>query len=102
MNPVHAGDALPAAAELSPEEAQYLLRFTKLKEILSGELSTALYLEFLYSANKADLQILRNIKAATEVCAHGTHRTSTIKSGTSTITPVLDLVVERQCSVLRL
>lgn len=74
-SPVPAGDAPPAAAELSPEEAQYLLRFAKLKEILSGELSTALYLEFLYSANKADLQILRNIKAATEVRTLGSNPT---------------------------
>lgn len=59
----------PAAqeVELSAADQQYLTRFKKLSEILSGELSNALYLEFLYSANKADLQILRNIKAATEV-----------------------------------
>ena len=70
--PVHAANASEPAApqpavELSAEDAQYLVRFTKLKEILSGELPTALHLEFLYSANKADLQVLRNIKAATEV-----------------------------------
>jgi len=71
--------------ELSPADQLYLTRFKKLSEILSGELSNALYLEFLYSANKADLQILRNIKTATEVrlkevdlridcCADGTRK----------------------------
>ena len=52
---------------LSPAEQQYLGRFKKLKAILSGELSISLYLEFMYSANKADLQILKNIKSSIEV-----------------------------------
>jgi 26S proteasome regulatory subunit N2 len=49
-------------------EQAYLTRFRKLASILSGELPISLYLEFLYSANHADLQILKNIKGAIEVC----------------------------------
>ncbi|KAK9829302.1 hypothetical protein WJX72_005032 [[Myrmecia] bisecta] len=54
----------PAA---SPEAVQYAERFAKVKRIISGEAPITLYLEFLYSHNHADLQILKNIKNAVEV-----------------------------------
>jgi len=58
-----------AIRALTPRRAEqaYLTRFRKLASILSGELPISLYLEFLYSANHADLQILKNIKGAIEV-----------------------------------
>ncbi|CAO2817003.1 unnamed protein product [Amaranthus hypochondriacus] len=46
--------------------AVYAERLTKLKGILSGETSIQLTLQFLYSHNRSDLLILKNIKQAVE------------------------------------
>lgn len=63
-------DAVPPAAapvvEDSPQVKQYKERFGKLKGIITGKTPIGLYLEFLYSHNHADLQVLKNIKGAVE------------------------------------
>lgn len=53
----------PPAPELSPEMKDKL---SKLRDILCGKTPIALNLEFLYMHNKADLQILKNIKGAVD------------------------------------
>ncbi|WOH08273.1 hypothetical protein DCAR_0727711 [Daucus carota subsp. sativus] len=50
-----------------PKEVTYAERLTKLKEILSGETSIQLTLQFLYSHNKSDLLILKTIKQSVEM-----------------------------------
>ena len=59
--------AAAARPALSPEEEQYMARHTKLKGILTGFTPIGLHLEFLYSHNHADLQVVKNIKNAVEV-----------------------------------
>lgn len=60
--------AAPAAAVEVPKAVQqYLDRHQKVKKIVSGEVPISLYLEFLFSHNHADLQILKNTKTAIEV-----------------------------------
>lgn len=54
-------------AEMEPAEARYAERLTKLKGILSGETSIQLTLQFLYSHNRSDLLILKNIKQSVEM-----------------------------------
>uniref|UniRef100_A0A7C9E1P7 26S proteasome non-ATPase regulatory subunit 1 homolog n=1 Tax=Opuntia streptacantha TaxID=393608 RepID=A0A7C9E1P7_OPUST len=54
-------------AEMDPAEARYAERLTKLKGILSGETSIQLTLQFLYSHNRSDLLILKNIKQSVEM-----------------------------------
>ncbi|CAL8468543.1 g8083 [Coccomyxa elongata] len=61
-----AGAPAPTVS-LTPEEQQYVERYNRLKGIISGATSIGLYLEFLYSHNHADLQILKNVKTASEV-----------------------------------
>ncbi|GIL83332.1 hypothetical protein Vretimale_11311 [Volvox reticuliferus] len=41
-------------------------RLTKLRDILSGKTPIALYLDFLYRHNHADLQVLKNIKGSVD------------------------------------
>ncbi|KAK9288206.1 hypothetical protein L1049_016655 [Liquidambar formosana] len=53
--------------EMDPNEVTYAERLTKLKEILSGETSIQLALQFLYSHNKSDLVILKTIKQSVEM-----------------------------------
>eukprot|EP00741_Cyanophora_paradoxa_P005709 tig00000903_g5533.t1 len=60
------GDAMAVEPKAEEQDAGYLERLAKLKSVLSGELSVALHLEFLYRHNHADLLILKNIKAAVE------------------------------------
>ena len=55
-----------AKPEDTPEVASYRSRFGNLKGIITGTTPIGLYLEFLHSKNKSDLQILKNIKAAVE------------------------------------
>lgn len=57
-----ASDIQEAAPPLSPN-AQ---RHQKLRGILTGSTPIQLYLEFLYTHNHADVQILRNMKGAVE------------------------------------
>lgn len=52
----------PAAQQAGPHAQQY----RRLKGILTGSTPIQLYLEFLYTHNHADLQILRNMKGAVE------------------------------------
>ena len=44
------------------------VRYKRLRSIISGELPVSLHLDFMHSHNHADLQILKNMKNATEVC----------------------------------
>ncbi|KAJ8755384.1 hypothetical protein K2173_019182 [Erythroxylum novogranatense] len=53
--------------ETDPNEAIYAERLTKIKDILSGETSIQLTLQFLYSHNKSDLLILKTIKQSVEM-----------------------------------
>ncbi|KAJ4969279.1 hypothetical protein NE237_015980 [Protea cynaroides] len=53
--------------EMDPNEATYAERLTKIKEILFGETSIQLTLQFLYSHNKSDLLILKTIKQSVEM-----------------------------------
>lgn len=55
-------DTQEAAQPLSPQAAQH----QKLHGILTGSTPIQLYLEFLYTHNHADVQILRNMKGAVE------------------------------------
>lgn len=57
----------PAPEPLSPEDERYLRHYKRLRGIISGELPIQLHLDFMYSHNHADLQILKNLKAAVEV-----------------------------------
>ncbi|XP_048439195.1 26S proteasome non-ATPase regulatory subunit 1 homolog A-like [Pyrus x bretschneideri] len=50
-----------------PKEVIYSERLTKIKGILSGEMSIQLTLQFLYSHNKSDLLILKTIKQSVEM-----------------------------------
>jgi len=66
------GDAAPApeaAAEpqqAAPPAGPHAQRYQRLRGILTGSTPIQLYLEFLYTHNHADLQILRNMKGAVE------------------------------------
>ncbi|XP_043719493.1 26S proteasome non-ATPase regulatory subunit 1 homolog A-like isoform X2 [Telopea speciosissima] len=53
--------------EMDPNETTYAERLAKIKEILSGETSIQLTLQFLYSHNKSDLLILKTIKQSVEM-----------------------------------
>lgn len=57
----------PAPEPLSPEDERYLGHYKQLRDIISGELPIQLHLDFMYSKNHADLQILKNMKASVEV-----------------------------------
>ena len=67
-------DAEPAQAPETASEAQpeaqpagpHAHRYQRLRGILTGSTPIQLYLEFLYTHNHADLQILRNMKGAVE------------------------------------
>lgn len=52
---------------LDPSEVAYNLKLEKIKEILSGETSIQLTLQFLYSHNRSDLLILKSIKQSVEM-----------------------------------
>lgn len=58
-----ASEAPAAATQLPGPHAQ---RYQRLRGILTGSTPIQLYLEFLYTHNHADLQILRNMKGAVE------------------------------------
>ena len=65
--------AEPAQAPETASEAQpvtpagpHAQRYQRLRGILTGSTPIQLYLEFLYTHNHADLQILRNMKGAVE------------------------------------
>jgi hypothetical protein len=68
------GDAAQApatAAAAEPQQAAqpqgpHAQRYQRLRGILTGSTPIQLYLEFLYTHNHADLQILRNMKGAVE------------------------------------
>ncbi|WIA09523.1 hypothetical protein OEZ85_008919 [Tetradesmus obliquus] len=61
------GGPAPAAAAAVPEMAPEMVeKLSKLRDILSGKTPIGLNLEFLYHNNKADLQILKNIKGAVD------------------------------------
>lgn len=77
MDTDNAGTAQPAAAEPAAEPAvetqqpaapqgAHAQRYQRLRGILTGSTPIQLYLEFLYTHNHADLQILRNMKGAVE------------------------------------
>lgn len=57
----------PPPEPLSPEDERYLRHYKRLRDIITGELPIQLHLDFMYSHNHADLQILKNMKAAVEV-----------------------------------
>ena len=66
-------NAEPAQAPEAASEAQpatpagpHAQRYQRLRGILTGSTPIQLYLEFLYTHNHADLQILRNMKGAVE------------------------------------
>ncbi|KAK1293170.1 hypothetical protein QJS10_CPB17g01283 [Acorus calamus] len=52
---------------MDPSEVLYAERLTKIKEILSGQTSIQLTLQFLYSHNRSDLLILKTIKQSVEM-----------------------------------
>ncbi|KAG0522970.1 hypothetical protein BDA96_07G083100 [Sorghum bicolor] len=56
-----------SATTVDPNAATRADRLTKIKGILSGETSIQLTLQFLYSHNRSDLQILKTIKQAVEM-----------------------------------
>ncbi|XP_066330212.1 26S proteasome non-ATPase regulatory subunit 1 homolog A-like [Miscanthus floridulus] len=56
-----------SATTVDPNAATHADRLTKIKGILSGETSIQLTLQFLYSHNRSDLQILKTIKQAVEM-----------------------------------
>lgn len=77
-----------ALSEMDPSEAKYAERLTKIREILSGETSIQLTLQFLYSHNKSDLLILKTIKQSVEmrnsVCHSATiHANAIMHAGTT-------------------
>jgi 26S proteasome regulatory subunit N2 len=59
-----AADAMDVSASAGPSEAvaAYNDRLKKLIDILSGETTSDLFLQFLYTHNKTDLQIITSIK----------------------------------------
>ena len=63
-------DAAQAPASEPQQAAQppspHAERYQRLRGILTGSMPIQLYLEFLYTHNHADLQILRNMKGAVE------------------------------------
>ncbi len=67
QSPEQPAVASPLPEPLSPEDQRYLGRYKRLREIISGALPISLHLDFMYSHNHADLQILKNMKAAVEV-----------------------------------
>lgn len=60
--PETASEAQPEAQPAGP----HAQRYQRLRGILTGSTPIQLYLEFLYTHNHADLQILRNMKGAVE------------------------------------
>ncbi|KAL5667409.1 hypothetical protein ACJX0J_019630, partial [Zea mays] len=56
-----------SAVTVDPNASTHADRLTKIKGILSGETSIQLTLQFLYSHNRSDLQILKTIKQAVEM-----------------------------------
>ncbi|KAG2490998.1 hypothetical protein HYH03_010670 [Edaphochlamys debaryana] len=64
-----AADAAAAATPAGPHAA----KLAKLRDILSGKTPIALHLDFLYRHNKADLQVLKNIKGAVDARVSVTH-----------------------------
>ncbi|PIK59554.1 26S proteasome non-ATPase regulatory subunit 1 [Apostichopus japonicus] len=60
--------------ELKPEEKEYNARLEKLNQILSGNSTISLHLQFLIRSNKADMLILKNTKEAVRnsVCHNAT------------------------------
>ena len=56
-----------SALTVDPNKVAHADRLTKIKNILSGETSIQLTLQFLYSHNKSDLLILKTIKQAVEM-----------------------------------
>ncbi|RCV29543.1 hypothetical protein SETIT_6G022000v2 [Setaria italica] len=56
-----------SALAVDPNKVAHADRLTKLKNILSGETSIQLTLQFLYSHNRSDLLILKTIKQAVEM-----------------------------------
>jgi len=67
---VGGGDAAmaeaPAAAAAEGANPVVAARLAKLRDILSGKTPIALYLDFMTANNRADLQILKNIKGAVD------------------------------------
>ncbi|KAG6741509.1 hypothetical protein POTOM_054770 [Populus tomentosa] len=61
------GTSSSTVHEPDPSEVVYAERLTKIKGILSGEMSIQLTLQFLYSHNKSDLLILKTIKQSVEM-----------------------------------
>ncbi|CAL5007606.1 unnamed protein product [Urochloa decumbens] len=66
---VQMGDDMPngSALTVDPNKVAHADRLTKIKNILSGETSIQLTLQFLYSHNRSDLLILKTIKQAVEM-----------------------------------
>lgn len=60
--------------ELKPEEKEYNERLEKLNQILSGDTTISIHLQFLIRSNKADMLILKNTKEAVRnsVCHNAT------------------------------
>ncbi|PAN34162.1 hypothetical protein PAHAL_6G072500 [Panicum hallii] len=56
-----------SALTVDPNKVAHADRLTKIKNILSGETSIQLTLQFLYSHNKSDLLVLKTIKQAVEM-----------------------------------
>uniref|UniRef100_A0A7S1DMZ6 26S proteasome regulatory subunit RPN2 C-terminal domain-containing protein n=2 Tax=Hemiselmis andersenii TaxID=464988 RepID=A0A7S1DMZ6_HEMAN len=67
-------EASAAAPVLTDEEKRQAQVFAKLRQILSGETSIGIHLEFLYRNNKTDMLILNNIKGSLEVRNSVTHQ----------------------------
>ena len=61
--PAQTGSEAQTGADAPGPHAQ---RYQRLRGILTGSTPIQLYLEFLYTHNHADLQILRNMKGAVE------------------------------------
>ncbi|PNW70631.1 hypothetical protein CHLRE_17g727950v5 [Chlamydomonas reinhardtii] len=64
--------AAPAAEPAAPA-GPHAGRLARLRDILSGKTPIALYLDFLYRHNKADLQVLKNIKGSVDARVSVTH-----------------------------
>jgi hypothetical protein len=60
--PLLAAESKSDAAGALPAEESYASRLHKLKQVLSGDLPTLLYLQYLFTNNKTDLNILKLIK----------------------------------------
>uniref|UniRef100_A0A7S3VN96 26S proteasome non-ATPase regulatory subunit 1 homolog n=1 Tax=Dunaliella tertiolecta TaxID=3047 RepID=A0A7S3VN96_DUNTE len=54
----------PADAPVPEHVARHASKLKKMKDILSGQTPIRMHLDFLYRHNRADLQILKNIKSA--------------------------------------